>query len=622
MITLDLDSILKAVSNVMRFTIPLLVIGEQPILGKRISVVIHKRLNKKETGQDDCNIFDGRKVKKSDVWDHFDKDPGNPHKTICKICNKSIVYKNRGTSAMKVHLMHHKIGVKESSKKFDGRTIKKSDVWDHFDRDPDDRAKTICKICRKSIVYNNGGTSAMKIHLKHHQKGGSARPAYKPRGEPESNNVLSVKKEEEVNLNQIAEDESNGMEDENHFVDGDMSPKPEEFYFKMSPKQEVEDNDRNNGDSDYSFLEDIPENEQDFPEDLPEQSLDSSLGGKQSESECEAGSSAFQRTKSESMEDKLDKLETEDKIPKPVMLNILKVKVNEKVKRNVSAGMSVRHKSQVWEYFEKDPANPERTICKVCGKGGFNYKRHNTGSMMRHIKDHKDVDGGTVNSKKERKLKGENRKGKSRIWEYYDRDSENKFMSICKICQEKVKYPNWEPWYMEKHMLTKHDIRVRQRERWGSKPVLKLNPETGKVERPVVKSRQDKKREVWNYFNFLAEDNSAVSCKICLQEIHNTSKTLDGGTLANQLVKHMNGHNIRLEEQTCSVCGLTFDERSKFTVHMRLHFLTEENGHPCKYCGKLWISRPGGPSRSTRGHTRGTSLSRYNMVFSPEEWRW
>ena len=268
---------------------------------------------------------------------------------------------------MKVHLMHHKIGVKESSKKFDGRTIKKSDVWDHFDRDPDDRAKTICKICRKSIVYNNGGTSAMKIHLKHHQKGGSARPAYKPRGEPESNNVLSVKKEEEVNLNQIAEDESNGMEDENHFVDGDMSPKPEELYFKMSPKQEVEDNDRNNGDSDYSFLEDIPENEQDFPEDLPEQSLDSSLGGKPSESECEAGSSAFQRTKSESMEDK----DTEDKIPKPVMLNILKVKVNEKVKRNVSAGMSVRHKSQVWEYFEKDPANPERTICKVCGKGGF-----------------------------------------------------------------------------------------------------------------------------------------------------------------------------------------------------------------------------------------------------------
>ena len=129
--------------------------------------------------------------------------------------------------------------------------------------------------------------------------------------------------------------------------------------------------------------------------------------------------------KSESMEDKLDKLETEDKIPKPVMLNILKVKVNEKIKRNVSADMSVRHKSQVWEYFEKDPANPERTICKVCGKGGFNYKRHNTGSMMRHIKDHKDVDGGTVNNKKERKLKGENRKGKSRIWEYYDRDSDN-----------------------------------------------------------------------------------------------------------------------------------------------------------------------------------------------------
>ena len=61
---------------------------------------------------------------------------------------------------------------------------------------------------------------------------------------------------------------------------------------------------------------------------------------------------------------------------------------DEKGKRNVTLGISsVRHKSQVWEHFDKDPKNPERTICKVCGKGGFNYRNHNTGAMLKHIKE-------------------------------------------------------------------------------------------------------------------------------------------------------------------------------------------------------------------------------------------
>ena len=252
---------------------------------------------------------------------------------------------------------------------------------------------------------------------------------------------------------------------------------------------------------------------------------------------------------------------------------------DEESKRKVTSGTSsVRHKSQVWEHFDKDPKNPERTICKVCGKGGFNYRNHNTGTMLKHIKEHKEGARTTNNNVEEdkskiflRKLQGNSRIKKSKIWEFYDRDVLNKSMSICKICHERVKYPNWVPWYMEKHLLTEHEIRIRERERWSAKPVKKLNPETGKVEIPVTKTRADKKRKVWNHFTFLADDNSAVQCKLCQEVIHNNSKYLDGGKLGDKCVRHMNGHNIRLEEQTCSVCGKTFDEKKKFNKHMKLH---------------------------------------------------
>ena len=83
--------------------------------------------------------------------------------------------------------------------------------------------------------------------------------------------------------------------------------------------------------------------------------------------------------------------------------------------------------------------------------------------------------------------------------------------------------------------------------------IKKLSPVTGKVEIPITKTRSDKKRKVWNHFTFLADDNSAVQCKLCQKVIHNKSKYLDGGKLGDQCVRHMNGHNIRLEEQTCSM---------------------------------------------------------------------
>ena len=220
----------------MNFTVPLLAIGDQTNVGKRITVTIHKRLksqtennsqtlsNKRQRSnvwdfyfvdpgnpsQVICKIcqesvsynnsgtsamikhlqiahnitietFKRREYganfknpKTSDVWDYFDLHPDIPEKTICKLCNKLISYKNFGTSSMKTHMIHHKIGQDDEDKtpkKPDGRTVKKSDVWDHFDKDPDDPEKTICKVCNKSIAYKHSGTTAMRVHLKHHQKG-------------------------------------------------------------------------------------------------------------------------------------------------------------------------------------------------------------------------------------------------------------------------------------------------------------------------------------------------------------------------------------------------------------------------------------------------------------------
>ena len=31
--------------------------------------------------------------------------------------------------------------------------------------------------------------------------------------------------------------------------------------------------------------------------------------------------------------------------------------------------------------------------------------------------------------------------------------------------------------------------------------------------------------------------------------------------------------------------------QDKFNKHMKLHFLTPETGHACKYCGKLWLNK-------------------------------
>ena len=645
----------------MNFTVPLLAIGETTNFGKRISVVIHKRLksqtennseipsNKRkrsnvwhyyfvdpgDPSQCICKIcqesvsynnsgtsamakhlqtahtitLDTREYgkdygsnfknpKTSDVWDYFDRHPDDPQKTICKLCNKLISYKNYGTSSMKTHMIHHKIGQEDedkSTKKPDGRTVKKSDVWDHFDKDPDDPEKTICKICNKSISYKHSGTTAMRVHLKHHQKGGPIRGKYKPRKAKSEANDSLIKAEADTD----EDNDSDGPAEEGDtYSDDDLCPKAEDSSFKMSPKHEVEDYESDNAGQDFGFMDDILDqsSDQEF-----EEALSSGFAVTKEEKDSKIEDD-FQSLKTE----QTVKVETNEEMTNPVKLNISAIDNDEKVprcekdKRKVSPGTSVRHKSQVWEYFDKEPDNPERTVCKVCGKGGFNYKNHNTGSMLRHIKEHKEGARITINNKESeedkskvffKKLKGEGRKGKSKIWEYYDRDPENKSLSICKICLERVKYPNWEPWYMEKHLVTEHEIRVRERERWSKKPVKKLNPETGKVESPVTKGRGDKKREVWNYFTFLHDDNSEVQCKLCQEVIQNSSKILDGGKLGDKCVRHMNGHNIKLEEQTCTVCGETLDEKKKFVKHMKLHFLTPETGHACKYCGKLWLSK-------------------------------
>ena len=317
----------------MNFTIPLLTIGDQTNVGKRISVVIHK---KRKTCNNDtnnggppsigkrsrvwdyfvvdpvdpsrgiCKICQERvgwnnqtttpmirhlKIvhfiiidtipklqnqvygptwkcpKTSDVWNYFDRHPDIPEKTICKLCNKLITYKNFGTSSMKQHMLHHKIGKEDEdqSSKTDGRTVKKSGVWEHFEKDPNDPEKTICKHCNKSIVYKNSGTTAMKVHLRHHDKGGPTIRVYKQRQAKLKAEDSLLKSEQDGNSD--LEDENNHSDgdfsskdedsffkndedggnsaledDENNLSEGDLSLKDEDFSFKMSPKQEVEDN--------------------------------------------------------------------------------------------------------------------------------------------------------------------------------------------------------------------------------------------------------------------------------------------------------------------------------------------------------------------------------------------
>ena len=57
-----------------------------------------------------------------------------------------------------------------------------------------------------------------------------------------------TKKEEDTD-----EDERSGQEDDNNYAQGSLSPKAEDFSFKMSPKMEVEDDECDNEDQDFSF---------------------------------------------------------------------------------------------------------------------------------------------------------------------------------------------------------------------------------------------------------------------------------------------------------------------------------------------------------------------------------
>ena len=87
----------------MNFTIPLLTIGNQANVGKRISVVIHKK-RKGETLNNDNDDTDYRKRKRSRAWDYFSIDPVDPSRGICKICQEPVGCNNQTTTPLIRHL--------------------------------------------------------------------------------------------------------------------------------------------------------------------------------------------------------------------------------------------------------------------------------------------------------------------------------------------------------------------------------------------------------------------------------------------------------------------------------------------------------------------------------------
>ena len=115
--------------------------------------------------------------KKSIVWKYFAKDPKAEASCICQICQKVVISNDFSTSNMMSHLVtHHGINKREStsisradreqeeegeSKKPKKTRKKRSPVWEHFVKDPDDVAGTrcVCQICQKIVLSINVSSS-------------------------------------------------------------------------------------------------------------------------------------------------------------------------------------------------------------------------------------------------------------------------------------------------------------------------------------------------------------------------------------------------------------------------------------------------------------------------------
>ena len=152
---------------------------------------------------------------------------------------------------------------------------------------------------------------------------------------------------------------------------------------------------------------------------------------------------------------------------------------------------------------------------------------------------------------------------------------------------------------MSLHLRTQHSIDVAAKQKRkavsaakpGRKAVAKeavVDPETGLVSNKAGKSYAKKKRrDIWQHFEVFPEDNSRARCKICHEVVVKGGKTIHASFI-HYLIPHLNQHGVKLEVETCSVCGQTFNSKEKRRKHETIH---KEKSLPCSHCGKMFRSK-------------------------------
>ena len=238
-----------------------------------------------------------------------------------------------------------------------------------------------------------------------------------------------------------------------------------------------------------------------------------------------------------------------------------------------------KKRSKVWQHFVIDPANTQQCICNICLEK-VPYLNSGTSAMMQHLEFHKN---GNFNAKPP---DGTRRK-RSKAWEYYVIDPSNGAQCICQICKEPVSYQNGGTSAMISHLKVDHDISITtiikknpplKKEKIKVKKEPALDPETGMIRKNMGKSRKKRRKDIWQHFDHFADNNLRAKCRICQEDV----ELKDKSSVSQTLVKHLNTHGIKLEMETCSICGKMFDEKNKRRKH--------ENNHQvkcsCSYCGK------------------------------------
>ena len=152
---------------------------------------------------------------------------------------------------------------------------------------------------------------------------------------------------------------------------------------------------------------------------------------------------------------------------------------------------------------------------------------------------------------------------------------------------------------MSLHLRTQHSINVVAKQKGrtesaakpGRKAVAKeavVDPETGLVTPTAGKSYSKKKRrDIWQHFEVFPEDNSRARCKICREVVVKGGKAIHASFI-HYLIPHLNQHGLKLEVETCSVCGQTFNSKEKRRKHETIH---KEKSLPCSHCGKMFRSK-------------------------------